>query len=62
MDYLLVIDNATGESCVMSLAQAAALTHVDAADIVQSIGTLDLCQSIDYTILDTEAADDVLAA
>ncbi len=62
MDYLLVIDNATGESCVMTLAQAAALTHVDAADIEDSIRTLGVCQSIDFTVLDTEAADDVLAA
>lgn len=62
MDYLLVIDNATGNNCIMTLAQAAALTHVDAADIEQSIRTLGVCQSIDYTILDTEAATDVLAA
>lgn len=62
MDYLLVIDNATGESSVMTLAQAAALTHVDAADIEQSVRTLGVCHSMDFTILDTEAADDVLAA
>lgn len=62
MDYLLVIDNATGNSCVLTLAQAAVLTQVDAADIEQSIRALGVCQSIDFTILDTEAADDVLAA
>lgn len=62
MDYLLVIDNATGNSCDLTLIQAAALTQVDAVDIEQSIRTLGVCQSIDFTILDTEAADDVLAA
>ena len=62
MDYLLVIDNATGESRIMTIAQAEALTRIDAADIQQSIRTLGVCQSIDFTILDTEEADDVLAA
>lgn len=62
MDYLLVIDNATGESSIMTLAQAAALTRIDAADIEQSILTLGVCQSIDYAIVDTEAATDILAA
>lgn len=62
MDYLLVIDNATGESCVMTLSQAAALTHVDAEDIERSIKAFGTCQSMDFAIVDTEAADDVLAA
>lgn len=62
MDYLLVIDNATSNGCIMMLAEAAAFTRVDANDIEQSIRALGVCQSIDYTIVDTEAADDVLAA
>lgn len=62
MDYLLVIDNATGESRIMTLAEAAALTRIDAQDIEQSIRTLGVCQSMDFTVVDTEAADDVLAA
>jgi hypothetical protein len=62
MDYLLVIDNATSEGRIMTLVEAAALTRIDADDIEQSVGALGVCQSIDYTIVDTEAADDVLAA
>lgn len=62
MDYLLVTDNATGESCVLTLEQASALTRVEAADIAQSIRAFGICQSMDYAIVDTEAADDVLAA
>ena len=62
MDYLLVIDNATGESRIMTLAEAAVLTRINAADIEQSVRTLGVCQSLDFTILDTEAATDVLAA
>lgn len=62
MDYLLVIDNAAGEGRIMTLAEAAALARIDADDIEQSIRMLGVCQSIDYTIVDTEAAEDVLAA
>ena len=62
MDYLLVIDNATGEGQIMTLAEAAALTRVEAADIAQSIRAFGICQSMDFAIVDTEAADDVLAA
>ena len=62
MDYLLVIDNATGNSCIVALAEAAALTCIEPEYIEQSVRTLGVCQSMDFTILDTEAADDVLAA
>ncbi len=62
MDYLLVIDNATGEGCVMTLAQASALTRIEADDIEESIRTLCVCQSMDFIVVDTEAANDVLAA
>lgn len=62
MDYLLVIDNVTGESRIMTLAQAAALTSVDANYIAQSIRTFGVCQSMDFAIVDTETADDVPAA
>lgn len=62
MDYLLVIDNATSEGCVMTLAQASALARIAADDIEDSIRTLRVCQSMDFIIVDTEAADDVLAA
>ncbi|MGX1259350.1 hypothetical protein [Sinorhizobium fredii] len=62
MDYLMVIDNATGESRAMTLVEAAALTHIGPEDIVQSIYAFGICQSIDHVILDTEAADDILAA
>jgi hypothetical protein len=62
MDYLLVIDNATGEGRIMTLAEAAALTRVEAADIEQSIRAFGICQSMDFAIVDTETADDVIAA
>ena len=62
MDYLLVIDNATGEGRIMMLAEAAALTHVESEDIARSIQVFGICRSIDFVIVDTEAADDVLAA
>jgi hypothetical protein len=62
MDYLLVIDNATVESRIMTLAEAAALTHVGLEDISRSIQAFGVCQSIDFVIVDTETADDVLAA
>ncbi|MCA0339654.1 MAG: hypothetical protein LCH99_07945 [Proteobacteria bacterium] len=62
MDYLLVIDNATGESRTMTLAEAAAMTHVEPEDIARSIQAFGACQSMDFTVVDTETADDVLAA
>ncbi|KNY14730.1 hypothetical protein AKG11_23135 [Shinella sp. SUS2] len=62
MDYLLVIDNATGEGQVMTLAEAAALTHVEPEDIARSIKAFGACQSMDFAIMDTETADDVIAA
>ncbi|WP_430439937.1 hypothetical protein [Shinella sp.] len=62
MDYLLVIDNATVESRIMTLAEAASLTHVEPEDIARSIQAFGVCQSIDFVIVDTETADDVLAA
>ena len=62
MDYLLVIDNATGESRIMTLAEAVALTQIKAEDIACSIRAFGVCQSIDFVIVDTEAATDVLAA
>lgn len=62
MNNLLVIDNATGEGRIMALAEVAALTHIEAEDIVRSIAQLRVCQSIDFVILDTEAADDILAS
>lgn len=62
MDYLLVIDNATGEGQIMALAEAAALTRIEAADIERSIRAFGICQSMDFTVVDTETADDVLAA
>ncbi|GLR55259.1 hypothetical protein KYK30_09810 [Shinella yambaruensis] len=64
MDYLLVIDNATGEGRIMTLAEAAALTLIEAADIERSILVFGVCQSMDFVIVDTEAAEniDALAA
>ncbi|MDX3978782.1 hypothetical protein [Shinella sp.] len=62
MDYLLVIDNVTAEGRIMTLAEAAVLTHIEPEDISRSIQGFDICQSMDFTIVDTEAADDVLAA
>lgn len=62
MDYLLVTDNATGEGSIMTLAEAAALAHVEPEDIARSIQAFAVCQSMDFTIMDTETADDVLAA
>jgi len=62
MDYLLVIDNATGESRIMTLVEAAALTQIEMEDMAYSIRAFGACQSMDFTIVDTEAADDVLAA
>lgn len=59
MDYLMVIDNATGEAQMMALADAASHTHMDREDIVRSIQGFGVCISIDHTIIDTEAADDV---
>lgn len=62
MDYLLVIDNATGDSRIMPLAEAAVLTGIEPEDIQLAIQALGACQSMDFIILDTETADDVLAA
>ncbi|WP_037470874.1 hypothetical protein [Sinorhizobium fredii] len=60
MDYLLIIDNATGETQMMALADAASHTHMDMEDIERAMQSSGICISIDYTIVDTEAADDVL--
>lgn len=62
MDYLLVIDNATGESRIMTLVEAATLTQIEPEDMACSIRAFGVCQSMDFTVLDTEAASDVLAA
>ncbi|MDX0440631.1 hypothetical protein GOD94_06100 [Sinorhizobium medicae] len=62
MDYLMVIENATGNGQMMALPDAATCTHIDAADIESSIGRFGVCSSIDYTIVDTEAAEDIVAA
>lgn len=62
MNNLMVIDNATGERRIMALAEAAALTHIEVEDIERSIAQLRVCQSIDFVILDTEPADEILAS
>lgn len=62
MDYLLVIDNATGEGSIMTLAEAAALACIEPEDIARSIQDFGACQSMDFTIVDTDAASDVLTA
>ncbi|QRY67282.1 hypothetical protein JVX98_23340 [Ensifer sp. PDNC004] len=58
MDYLMVIDNATGEARMMALANAASHTHMDMKDIERSIQNSGVCISMDHTIVDTEAADE----
>ncbi|MDX0769584.1 hypothetical protein GOD80_15355 [Sinorhizobium medicae] len=60
MNYLMIIDNATGEAQMMALADAAFHTHMDTEDIERSIQNSGVCISIDHSIIDTEAADDVL--
>ncbi|MGE6784409.1 hypothetical protein ACQKGL_18020 [Ensifer adhaerens] len=64
MDYLMIIDNATGEPRMMALADAASYTHMHVDDIERSIQDCGVCISMDYTIVDTAAADevDVIAA
>lgn len=62
MDYLIVIDNATGDAQFMALVAAAAYTHIGAEDIERSIKFFGVCASIDHTIVDTEAAEEVHAA
>ncbi|MDX0829111.1 hypothetical protein GOD82_04190 [Sinorhizobium medicae] len=59
MDCLLVTDNATGDARVMSLANAAFQTLTDAEDIVRAIAISGICISIDFTIVDMEAADEI---
>jgi hypothetical protein len=61
MEYLMVIENATGNAQTMALADAATRTRIGAEDIENSIGRFGVCISIDYTIVDTEAAEDVIA-
>ena len=62
MDYLMIIDNATGERQMMALVDAASHTYIDADDITRSLRSFGICTSIDHTIFDIEAADDILAA
>lgn len=60
MHNLMVIENETGNGCIMTLLDAAELTKIEPEIIEQLMLELAVCQSIDYTILDTEAADEVL--
>jgi hypothetical protein len=62
MNYLMVTENATGNGQIMNLADAAILTHIEADIIEDSVQSVGVCASIDHTIVDTEAAEDVCAA
>lgn len=61
MDYLLVIDNATGESEMMSLDQAAFRTAIESNVIEAAIEAAGCCNSMDFTIRDVRPAEDVAA-
>jgi hypothetical protein len=60
--YLAVTDNATGETVMMSPAEAEALTHIDADEIAWAIEEFGVCDSLDHTIIDTRSAEDIAAA
>lgn len=62
MDYLLVIDNATGDADMMTVQQAADRTGIDALEIGSAIEESGRCNSMDYLILDTWPAEDAAAA
>lgn len=62
MRYLAVIDNATGETVMMSPEEAEALTHIDADEIAWAIEEYGVCDSLDHTIIDTRPAEDIVAA
>ena len=62
MDYLMVTDNATGEQRLMSLEEAERVTQIDAHEIEWAIEEFGVCESLDYTIVDTRPAEDIAAA
>lgn len=62
MDYLLVIDNATGDADMMTVQQAADRTGIDAHEIASTIEESGRCNSMDYLILDTRPAEDAATA
>jgi hypothetical protein len=62
MDYLLVIDHASGESKLMSLERASAFTGIAAEEIDTSVADACCCNSMDFLIIDTRPADEVTAA
>ena len=55
---LAVVENATGAMAVVSLAEAAALTNIAAAEIERALAEWGVCQSMDFTICDTVPAVD----
>jgi hypothetical protein len=59
LDYLLVIDNATGESKLMSLDAASFRTGIAADEIDYAIAETGSCNSIHLLIIDTRSADEV---
>lgn len=52
-----MIDNATGDSRIKPLAEAAVLTRIEPEDIQLAIQALGVCQSMDFVVVDTGAAD-----
>jgi len=61
MDYLLVIDNATGEVTMMTVQQAACRTGINAEEINTAIEDSGCCNSMDYLIIDTRPAQMIVA-
>ncbi|MGZ9724024.1 hypothetical protein [Rhizobium miluonense] len=56
MDYLLVIDNVTGEATMMTVQQAVCRTGINAEEINTAIEDNGCCNSMDYLIVDTRPA------
>ena len=58
----MVIDHATGDAAMMTLARASALTGISATEIETTLETTGRCNSMDFLIIDTRPADEVVAA
>ena len=60
MDYLMVIDNATGDAMLMSLELASNRSGIPADEIEAAIEDTGRCTSLDFLIIDTRPADEVI--
>ncbi|MBX4916714.1 hypothetical protein [Rhizobium bangladeshense] len=60
MDYLMVIDNATGHRVLVSLDLAEQISGIQTDEIESAVSDCGCCNSIDFTIIDTRPAKDAV--